>query len=205
MFAVTPAPELLIAFTRSVSVSTPLPVVMVVAVPPLGVMVMVSAGKSVVPLATASEEKDAVVARLLTTITLFPVTAPDVAVAVTTLEFEELTVVLDNEPVRLLSACASLSRFVAAVWIAVNAELWLDSVLSCDCHVSSGASAAVTAAFTASVTSMPGVDEPVAASKMLLRSMELAAFDEESNDDDIEPIKVAFSSARTGCDLVRPV
>jgi hypothetical protein len=43
---------------------------------------------------------------------------------------------------------------------------------------------------------------------MALRSMELAAFDEESNedkDDDTELMKVAFSSARTGCDLVRPV
>ena len=144
----------------------------------------------------------------MTTITLVPVAVPAAAVAVTTFEFEEVTVVLDNEPVRLLRSCTSLSRVVAAVWIAVKAVSWLDSVLSCDCHVSSGASAAVTAAFTASVTSMPGVDEPVAASKMALKSMESAAFDEESNDDnddDTELMKVAFSSARTRCDPVRPV
>jgi hypothetical protein len=40
---------------KSVKVSTPLPVVMVVVEPPAGVMVMLSAGKSVVALVTAFE------------------------------------------------------------------------------------------------------------------------------------------------------
>ena len=56
MLAVTPSPALLIAFSRSVKVFTPLPVVMVVAEPPAGVMVMLSAGRLVVALATAPEE-----------------------------------------------------------------------------------------------------------------------------------------------------
>jgi hypothetical protein len=57
MLAVTPRPAVLMAFLRSVSVSTPLPVVIVVGVPSAGVIVTVSpAGKSDVALATALEE-----------------------------------------------------------------------------------------------------------------------------------------------------
>ena len=37
------------------------------------------------------------------------------------LESEELTEAEDNGPVKLLSACTSLSRLVASVWIWVNA------------------------------------------------------------------------------------
>ena len=114
ILAVTPAPALLIAFSRSVSVSTPLPVVMVVAVPLAGVMVMVSAGRSVVALATALEAKEAVVARLFTTTELSPVALPGAADAVRMPVFDEVAVKLVREPVRLLRDCISLSRFVAA-------------------------------------------------------------------------------------------
>lgn len=56
ILAVTPSLSPLMAFFRSVRVLTPLPVVIVVDDPPAGVMVMVSAGKSVVEVATAEEE-----------------------------------------------------------------------------------------------------------------------------------------------------
>jgi hypothetical protein len=56
MLAVTPRPAVLMAFSRSVSVFTPLPVAIVVAVPPAGVMVMLPAGKSVAEVATALDE-----------------------------------------------------------------------------------------------------------------------------------------------------
>ena len=45
---------------------------------------------------------------------------PAAAEAVTIPEFEEDTVTLVNGPVRLLSACMSLSRLVALVWIVVK-------------------------------------------------------------------------------------
>ena len=80
------------------------------------VMVKLSAGKAVVSLATALEDHDAVVARLLTTTMLFPTAAPADAEPVTTLGLEELTVAADKGPVRLLSDCTSLSRLVASVW-----------------------------------------------------------------------------------------
>jgi hypothetical protein len=117
ILAVTPAPELLIAFSRSVSVLTPLPVVMVVAVPLAGVMVMVSAGRSVVALATALEAKEAVLARLVTTTALSPAVLPVAADAVSTPLFDEVAVKPVKEPVRLLRDFISLSRFVAAVSI----------------------------------------------------------------------------------------
>jgi hypothetical protein len=117
ILAVTPAPELLIAFSRSVSVLTPLPVVMVVAVPLAGVMVMVSAGRSVVALATALEAKEAVLARLVTTTALSPAVLPVAADAVSTPLFDEFAVKPVREPVRLLRDFISLSRFVAAVSI----------------------------------------------------------------------------------------
>ena len=52
-------------------------------------------------------------------------------------------------------------------------------MLSSFSQVSSGASAAVTAEFTADVTSMPGVEAPSAASRIELRSIP----DEEDPDD----------------------
>ncbi len=103
MLAVTPAPAALIAAAKSERVFTPLPVVMVVAVPPLGVMVMVPAPKSVVEVATAFEAYDAVVARLLTCTTVVPVAAPAVTVAVATDGFEEVTALLLSDPTRLFS------------------------------------------------------------------------------------------------------
>lgn len=112
MLAVSPSPEPLIAVCRSASVFTPLPVVMVAAEPPLFVIVKLSTGNVVDALATVLEEKDAVLARLLTTTTLFPGTLPEAEVAVTTLAFEDVTDVAANGPVKLLSACISLPRLV---------------------------------------------------------------------------------------------
>ena len=132
----------------------------------------------------------------MTTTTFVPVAAPE-DVAVATEEFEDVTVVLDRAPDRLLSASASLLSVVASVWIWVNAESWLDTVVSCDSHTSSGASAAVTAAFTAAVTSMPGVDAPVAASRISLRSMESAAEEDEDRSEFSAEVELMnFSFAR---------
>jgi len=199
MLADTPRLALLIEFSRSVSVFTPLPVVMVVAVPPLGVMVIVSAGRSVLAVAATLEAYEAVLARLLTTTTLLPVVLPDTAEAVSTFEFEDVAVTLDNGPVMLFNACISLSRLVESLWICFNALVWLANVVSCDCQVFSGASAAVTAAFTAEVTSIPGVDAPVAACRIALRSMASAEFEPESSEFNAESelMGVAFSFART--------
>ena len=66
ILAVTPRPAALTAVSRSVSVFTPLPVVIVEAVPLPFVIVILSAGSAVVADATAVEENDAVLARLLT-------------------------------------------------------------------------------------------------------------------------------------------
>jgi hypothetical protein len=107
---------------------------------------------------------------------------PAAAEPVTMPEFEEDTVTLVSGPVRLLSACTSLSRLVALAWNVVKSLVSVASVLSCDCHVSSGPSAAVIAALTAWVTSMPGVDAPVAASRIWLRSMASAEFELESSE-----------------------
>ncbi len=155
MLAVTPSPAPLTAVSRSVNVLTPLPVVIVAAVPLLLVIVKLSDGRAAVALATVVEVKEAVLARLFTTTVLFPATLPDAAVAVTTLLLEDATVLADNGPVRLLSACISLSRLVVAVCICVKSEVWLWSVVISAFQTFSGASAAVTAELTADVTSIP--------------------------------------------------
>jgi hypothetical protein len=113
---------------------------------------------------------------------LSPIALPDAAVPVTTLGLEDVTVVADSAPVRLLSACTSESRLLASVWIWVSALVWLSRVLICDCQVSSGPSAADTAEFTAEVTSIPGVDAPSAASRMALRLIEDDESDDPSNE-----------------------
>lgn len=123
---------------------------------------------------------------------------PETAEAETTLEFEELTVIADSGPVKLLRFCTSLSRVDASVWICVRALIWLCKVLSSVCQACSGASAAVTAAFTADVTSIPGEDAPNAASRMELMSMddeEVGDMDEsrELSDDDDVLMRTAFS------------
>jgi hypothetical protein len=112
-------------------------------------------------------------------------------VAVTTLEFDEVTVVAESGPVRLLSAWTSLSRFVASVWIWVNAVVWLWRAVICDCQASSGASAAVTAELTAALTSMPALEAPVAASRMSLISIADEGLIEESRElrDEVELIR----------------
>ena len=87
------------------------------------------------------------------------------------LESEEDTVTADKGPVMLLRDCMSLSRLVASVCSWVKAVVWLCSVVSWFSQDCSGASAAVTAALTAEVTSMPEEDAPVAACRIWLRSM----------------------------------
>ena len=199
MLAVTPRLSLLMAVLRSESVLTPLPAVMVVAVPPLGVMVMVSAGRAVVALATALEAYEAVLARLLMRTAKLPVVLPAAAEAVRTLEFEEVAVTLLSGPLRLLRACMSLSRAVVSLWICFRALVWEASVDCCDVHTFSGDSAAVMEALTAEVTSMPGVDAPVAAWRIWLRSMasaELALESRVSNaDSELMSFSLSFDAA----------
>jgi hypothetical protein len=67
-FALTPRLSLLISLATSVSVCDP-SVVMVVEEPPAVVMVKLPAGSAVDPLASALEDQESVLARLLTTTT----------------------------------------------------------------------------------------------------------------------------------------
>ena len=124
---------------------------------------------------------------------------PEAAEAETTSELEELTVIADSGPVKLLRFCTSLSRVDASVWICVSALIWLCRVLSSVCQACSGASAAVIAEFTAAVTSIPDEEAPVAASRIELMSMgdEEEDIDEsrELSDEDAVLIIVAFSLA----------
>ena len=124
---------------------------------------------------------------------------PEAAEAETTFEFEELTVIADSGPAMLFKFCTSLSRVDAAVWICVNALIWLCRVLSSVSHACSGASAAVTAEFTAAVTSIPDEEAPVAASRMELMSMDDEEEDNdesrELSDDDAVLIMTAFSAS----------
>ena len=116
-FAVTPRPAVLIALARSLSVFTPLlPTVMVSE--PLAVVIVNDSpeGSAVVLLATVVDDQLSVVARLPTITTLSPGVVPGAVVPVTMLEFDEVTLVADNGPEKLLKACMSLSRFVASVW-----------------------------------------------------------------------------------------
>jgi hypothetical protein len=49
---------------------------------------------------------------------------PAAADAVTTLEFEEATVLLESGPLMLFRLCISLSRLVASVWRVFKAVIW---------------------------------------------------------------------------------
>jgi hypothetical protein len=175
----------------------PLPVVIVAAVPLLSVRVKLSDGRSVLVFATAVEEKEAVLARFVTTTEVFPATVPGDAVAVTTLLLEEATALSDSGPVRLLSDCMSLLRLVVSVLICVIAAVWLASSVICAFQILSGPSAAVTAELTADVTSSPGVDAPIAASRMELISTDVAEFDEPSNE--LNKELVLISGALSSC------
>jgi len=137
---------------------------------------------------------------------LLPTAVPGAAEAVTMPELDELTVVADKGPVRLLSDCISSSRLVAAVWSWFSAVVWFCRVVCCDSQACSGASAAVMEALTAAFTSMPGLDDPVAASRMELRSMAEAALDELSNESnpEIELIRFACSFSGAICYLANP-
>ena len=126
------------------------------------------------------EYHEEVVARLLTSIAWVPVEAPGAVWAVTTLESEESAVIDANAPLRLFSEVKSFSSVVVCPLMVVRSFSWPWSFDSCDCHCVSGASAAWTAAFTASVTSIPSELEPVATSNSELRSM-------PSVDEDVVP------------------
>jgi len=182
MLAVTPSPAALTAASRSVNVFTPVPVVIVAVVPLLLVMVKLSAGTAVAAVAIVVEVKEAVLARLFTTTVVFPAAVPDAAVAVTTPLLEDATELAANGPVKLLSDCISLSRLVVAVWMLVKSEVWLWSVVISAFQIFSGLSAAVTAEFTAAVTSSPGVDAPIAASRIVLMSIAFAELDDPSSE-----------------------
>ena len=115
------------------------------------------------------------------------------------LELEEVTVIADSGPVMLFSDCTSLSRADASVWIWVSALIWLCRVLPSVSHACSGARAAVTAEFTAEVTSIPDEEAPVAASRIELMSMDDEEEDNdesrELSDDDAVLIMTAFSAS----------
>jgi hypothetical protein len=143
-------------------------------------MVKLPAARSVVALATTPDAQDEVVARLFTSTVWLATVAPEAAEAVTMLEFDEVTVRADRGPVKLLSAWTSLSRLVVSVCSCVSALVWLLSVASWFCQSVSGCWAAVTAAFTAEVTSMPEEEAPVAACRIELRSIP------EVEDDEVE-------------------
>jgi hypothetical protein len=200
MLAVTPSFAVLIALARSVRVLMPLlPVVYVAALPVGGVMVIVSpVGKLVVASFTGVEEKEAIVARLLTTITLLLEAVPEAAEPVTMLGSDEFTVAAENGPDRLFIASMSLSRVVASAWICFKAVVWLCSVVCCDSHASSGACAAVTDAVTAAFTSMPVLVAPVAAARMLLKSVAVAAFVDANSEFSAETELISFA-----CSFVR--
>lgn len=87
--AVTPRASALMALARLLSVFTPLPMVMVVALPPAGVMVSVPLGRSVEALATVVEAQESVVARLFTVTALLPAVVPEAEVAPTTVGFRK--------------------------------------------------------------------------------------------------------------------
>ena len=129
---------------------------------------------------------------------LVPVALPDAAEAVTILEFEEVTALADKGPIKLFSDCMSLSSEVTSVWIVVKALLWLCSVDCCDSHAVSGASAALTAALTAEVTSMPELDDPVAASRIELRSIDDELFDEDRSELNTEDVLIRSPVAFLG-------
>src|ERR1035441_371316 len=91
----------------------------------------------------------------------------------------------------------SLSRFVVSVWSWVRAVFWLFKRACWFCQAVSGARAAVRAAFTAEVTSMPAADAPVAACRIWLRSIPDEE-DVEANsvfNAEVELIEFAYSLA----------
>jgi hypothetical protein len=98
------------------------------------------------------------------------------------LELEEVTDAEFSAPFRLLSACKSLSRLVVSVSIVSNADASSDSVVCCDFHTSSAFWAAVTPELTAAVTSMPELEDPVAASRIALMSAAVEVLDEDASE-----------------------
>jgi hypothetical protein len=105
-------------------------------------MVSAEDGKAVVELVSSSEYHDPVVARLLTTTLWAPVTVPVAAVAVRYALLEEVTVRAAKGPVKLLSDSISVEIDSVAVWIAVNAVVWLVSVVWSACQTRSVARSA---------------------------------------------------------------
>ena len=114
--AVTPATSLLMALARSAKVSPvfPLPVAMVMAVPPTGVIVMDDVGRVAVELVSKLEYHAPVDATLFTTTVWEPATVPVAAVAVSSLVLEDVTVLLAKGPANEFSDCMSvMTAFVA--------------------------------------------------------------------------------------------
>jgi hypothetical protein len=97
---------------------------------------------------------------------------------------EEFTERAENAPERLFSVPRSFSSVDTALVMVFRSLSWPVIVVCCACHWTSGARAAVTAAFTAEVTSIPSELEPVAASSSELKSIPL-----EDDDDEVVPNK----------------
>jgi hypothetical protein len=116
------------------------------------------------------------------------------AEAVAMLESEEPTESNEKAPVTLFKGLRSFSSVVTSLLIVVRSLSWLCIVVSSVCHCVSGARAAVTAALTAAVTSMPSELEPVAASSRELKSM-------PSEEEDVE---VLDPSSEDNCDEDNP-
>ena len=197
--AVTPRLWPLMALTSWLSVS-PLEMLIGAAVPLPTCSEKLPAESPVLLVATGKVEyHEEVVARLLTSISFVPVVAPAAAEAVTTFVFEESAEIDANDPVRLFSELKSFSTeetWLLTVFRSLSSP-WI--VVACACHCVSGVSAAVTAAFTASVTSMPSELEPVATSSSELKLMPLDedALLDPSNDaraDDDSPTELIAQS-----------
>lgn len=107
----------MIALARSVRLSpvVPVPVLNVTDLPVAGINIMEDAGRLAVGLLSRLEYHDPVLARLLTTTVWVPVAVPVAAVAVTSLLFEELTILAARGPVRVFRFCMSVARASVAV------------------------------------------------------------------------------------------
>jgi hypothetical protein len=101
---------------------------MVLEPPEALVMVMEEDGRVAVGLVSRLEYHAPVVARLLTTTTWSPATVPVAAVALTSL-LEDVTVRAARGPVRVFRDARSVVTAAVAVWIAVRAVAWLESVV----------------------------------------------------------------------------
>jgi hypothetical protein len=131
--ALIPSDEELIAFARSESELTPLPVVNVACEPLPSVIVRVDVPRLAVELGSAPEYQDAFVARLDTLTECVPMVAPAVAEPVTCVELDESARVV-SEPSILLRSSRSCDTADRALCIEVNAVI-CDEIVDCSvCH-----------------------------------------------------------------------